>query len=122
MGWSLIPWYTITDDFDKDFGVDEWHGTNAFIRNGDRVFRTYFVNNRGDEAMGGTWAYLDITALGRQEKWEDSPEGHPQTAPYDWWIWHDQPRRADFATVDENRMVDPRSHRPLQCSVGLGPS
>jgi len=95
MGWELIPWYTITDDFDKDFGVDEWHGTNAFIRDGDRVFRTYFINNRGDEAMGGTWAYLDITALGRQEKWEDSPEGYPQTAPYDWWIWHDQPRRTD---------------------------
>jgi predicted dithiol-disulfide oxidoreductase (DUF899 family) len=93
MGWELIPWYGITDDFDKDFGVDEWHGTNAFIRDGDRVFRTYFLNNRGDEAMGGTWAYLDITALGRQEKWEDSPEGYPQTDPYDWWIWHDQPRR-----------------------------
>jgi predicted dithiol-disulfide oxidoreductase (DUF899 family) len=45
-----------------------------FIRDGDRVFRTYFINNRGDEAMGGTWACLDITALGRQEKWEDSPE------------------------------------------------
>jgi predicted dithiol-disulfide oxidoreductase (DUF899 family) len=95
MGWELIPWYTITDDFDKDFGVDEWHGTNAFIRDGDRVFRTYFINNRGDEAMGGTWAYLDITAFGRQEKWEDSPEGYPQTAPYDWWIWHDQPRPTD---------------------------
>jgi predicted dithiol-disulfide oxidoreductase (DUF899 family) len=93
MGWELIPWYAITDDFDKDFGVDEWHGTNAFIRDGDRVFRTYFINNRGDEAMGGTWAYLDITALGRQEKWEDSPEGYPQTAPYKWWIWHDQPSR-----------------------------
>ena len=52
MGWQLIPWYTITDGFDKDFGVDEWHGTNAFIRDGDRVFRTYFINNRGDEADG----------------------------------------------------------------------
>jgi predicted dithiol-disulfide oxidoreductase (DUF899 family) len=94
MGWEKIPWFTTTDDFDKDFGVDEWHGTNAFIRDGDRVFRTYFINGRGDEAMGGTWAYLDITALGRQEKWEDSPEGYPQTEPYDWWIWNDQtPRR-----------------------------
>src|SRR5829696_9207932 len=36
MGWEHIPWYTITDDFDKDFGVDEWHGTSAFIRDGDR--------------------------------------------------------------------------------------
>jgi predicted dithiol-disulfide oxidoreductase (DUF899 family) len=89
MGWQM-PWYTITDDFDADLGVDEWHGTNAFIRDGDRVFRTYFVNSRGDEAMGGTWSYLDITALGRQETWEDSPEGYPQTSPYEWWNWHDE--------------------------------
>ena len=50
-GLELIPWYTITDDFDKDFGVDEWHGTNAFIRDGQRIYRTYFVNSRGAEAM-----------------------------------------------------------------------
>ena len=89
MGWTM-PWYTITDGFDTDFGVDEWHGTNAFIRDDDRVFRTYFINNRGDEVMGGTWSYLDLTALGRQEEWEDSPEGYPQTPPYEWWIWHDE--------------------------------
>ncbi len=34
MDWQM-PWYTITDDFDADFAVDEWHGTNAFIREGD---------------------------------------------------------------------------------------
>jgi predicted dithiol-disulfide oxidoreductase (DUF899 family) len=90
MGWQFIPWYTITDGFDKDFGVDEWHGTNAFIRKGDRVFRTYFINSRGDEQMGNTWNYLDITALGRQEEWEDSPKGYPQTVPYEWWNWHDE--------------------------------
>jgi predicted dithiol-disulfide oxidoreductase (DUF899 family) len=89
MGWTF-PWYTISDSFDADFGVDEWHGTNAFIRDGDRVFRTYFVNDRGDEAMGSTWSYLDITALGRQEAWEDSPEGYPQSEPYAWWNWHDE--------------------------------
>jgi predicted dithiol-disulfide oxidoreductase (DUF899 family) len=88
MGWTQ-PWYTITDSFDKDFGVDEWHGTNAFFREGDDVYRTYFVNNRGDEALGSTWSYLDLTALGRQEQWEDSPEGYPQTPPYEWWHWHD---------------------------------
>src|SRR4051794_30608739 len=89
MGWEHLPWYTLTDDFDADFGVDEWHGTNAFLRDGDRVYRTYFINSRGDEAMGSTWSYLDITALGRQEAWEDSPEGYPQTAPYEWWDLHD---------------------------------
>ena len=90
MGWELIPWYTLKDGFDADFGVDEWHGTNAFVRDGDSVFRTYFINDRGDEAMGSTWSYLDITALGRQEEWEDSPEGYPQTAPYQWWRLHDE--------------------------------
>jgi len=89
MGWEM-PWYTMTDGFDADFGVDEWHGTNAFIRDGDRVFRTYFISSRGDETMGSTWSYLDITALGRQEEWEDSPEGYPQTPPYQWWHWHDE--------------------------------
>lgn len=89
MGWTM-PWYTITDTFDADFGVDEWHGTNAFIRDNNRMFRTYFINSRGDEQMGSTWNFLDITALGRQEEWEDSPEGYPQTPPYTWWNWHDQ--------------------------------
>ena len=90
MGWEEIPWYTLTDDFDADFGVDEWHGTNAFVRDGEQIYRTYFVNGRGDEAMGSTWNYLDITALGRQEEWEDSPEGYPQTPPYRWWNLHDE--------------------------------
>ncbi len=90
MGWD-VPWYTITSDFDVDFGVDEWHGTNAFLRDGDgRILRTYFINNRGDEAMGSTWSYLDLSALGRQEEWEDSPEGYPQTPPYQWWHRHDE--------------------------------
>ena len=89
MGWEHIPWYTIVDDFDVDLGVDEWHGTNAFIRDGDRIFRTYFIDGRGDEAFVTTWSYLDMTALGRQEDWEDSPNGAPQTPPYTWWKWND---------------------------------
>ncbi|MEU2036679.1 DUF899 domain-containing protein [Nocardia amamiensis] len=114
MGWEM-PWYTITDDFDADFGVDEWHGTNAFIRDGDRVFRTYFINNRGDEALGTTWSYLDMTALGRQEQWEDSPEGYPQTPPYEWWDWHDAYGRHTpsrwFGDPDPDNPDDPRPPR-----------
>ena len=63
MGWE-IPWYTMTDSFDKDFGVDEWHGHNVFFRDGERVFRTYFINNRGDEAMG-TICRLDVRRPGK---------------------------------------------------------
>src|SRR5215472_13748473 len=47
MGWDM-PWYTITDSFDVDFGVDQWHGHNVFFRDGDKIFRTYFINSRGD--------------------------------------------------------------------------
>ena len=92
MGWEHIPWVTITDGWDADFGVSEWHGHNAFIREEDRIFRTYFINWRGDEAMGTVWSYLDMTALGRQEVWEDSPQGYPQSPPYKWWSWHDSYR------------------------------
>ncbi len=102
MGWEM-PWYTMTDSFDVDFGVDQWHGHNVFFRDGDKVFRTYFINSRGDEAMGSTWSYLDITPLGRQETWEDSPEGYPQTAPYKWWNWHDN---YDAEAAPDARWVD----------------
>ena len=91
-GWGHIPWYEIPDDseFDSDFDVREWHGTNAFYRDDTGIYRTYFIDARGDEQMGGTWDYLDMTALGRQEEWEDSPEGYPQTPPYQWWNFHDE--------------------------------
>jgi predicted dithiol-disulfide oxidoreductase (DUF899 family) len=103
MGWET-PWYTITDGFDADMGVDEWHGTNAFFRDDDgRIFRTYFVDKRGDEALGSAWSYLDITALGRQEIWEDSPQGYPQTQAYVWWNRHDE---YDNATDFEAALSD----------------
>jgi Bacterial protein of unknown function (DUF899) len=117
MDWKM-PWYSITDSFDTDFGVDEWHGTNAFIRDGDKVFRTYFVNNRGDEQMGSTWNYLDITALGRQEEWEDSPEGYPQTPPYKWWNWHDEYGRHLVISVVERRRSRSRSARSVRRAEG----
>ena len=54
MGWEVIPWYTLTDDFDADFGVDEWHGTNAFFRDAeDRIFRTYFCRQPRRRGDGG---------------------------------------------------------------------
>jgi Bacterial protein of unknown function (DUF899) len=65
MGWAM-PWYTITDSFDADSSVDEWHGHNVIFRGSDKVYRTYFINWRGDESMGTTWSYLDVTPLGRQ--------------------------------------------------------
>ena len=97
MGWT-VPWFTTTDDFSEDFGVADYFGLNVFLRDGDRVFRTYFTNGRAAEAIGSVWSFLDLTPLGRQETWEDSPEGYPQDPPYSWWRLHDE---YDDATREE---------------------
>jgi predicted dithiol-disulfide oxidoreductase (DUF899 family) len=93
MGWQM-PWVSSYDsDFNDDFemtkGDDECSGTSVFITDGTDVFRTYFTTGRGDELHGSVWSLLDLTPYGRQEKWEDSPEGWPQSEPYDWWKLHD---------------------------------
>ena len=118
MGWHRIPWFTILPQpdgsaFDTDFGVHEWHGHNAFVHDGDQIYRTYFISGRGDEAMGNTWSYLDMTALGRQEDWEDSPDGYPQTPPYEWWDWHDEyGRHAPARWFGDPDPDDPNDPRP----------
>ena len=94
MGWT-IPWFSSAgNDFNRDFGVTtdegETFGLSVFLRDGDDVFRTYFTNGRGVEALGSVWTFLDLTPLGRQEEWEDSPAGRPQTPPYAWWRRHDE--------------------------------
>jgi uncharacterized protein with LGFP repeats len=55
--------------------------------------------------MGTVWSYLDITPLGRQETWEDSPEGYPQTPPYKWRNWHDNLRCRAFAKSKVGRGI-----------------
>jgi predicted dithiol-disulfide oxidoreductase (DUF899 family) len=92
MGWDL-PWLSTGDDFSKDFGVEEHFGLNVFVRDGDQVFRTYFTTGRSVDAIGNVWSLLDITPFGRQEEWEDSPTGYPQTPPYVWWRLHDEYQR-----------------------------
>jgi predicted dithiol-disulfide oxidoreductase (DUF899 family) len=90
MGWT-IPWYSLAgNDFNADSGVTTGFGLSVFLRDGTSVFRTYFTSGRGVEALGSSWTFLDLTPLGRQEDWEDSPEGYPQTPPYGWWRRHDE--------------------------------
>jgi predicted dithiol-disulfide oxidoreductase (DUF899 family) len=121
MGWTM-PWYTITDSFDADFGVDEWAGTNAFIRDGRRVFRTYFITARGGEPLGNTWGYLDMTALGRQESWEDSPPGHPQGPPYEWWRRHNEYDNAPAAPASRAPAPVGGRHRGQGRALPVTPS
>jgi predicted dithiol-disulfide oxidoreductase (DUF899 family) len=94
MGWRL-PWYSSSgSDFNADFGLTtedgETFGLSVFLRDGDSVYRSYFTDGRGVEALGSSWTFLDLTPLGRQESWEDSPDGWPHTPPYEWWRRHDE--------------------------------
>jgi predicted dithiol-disulfide oxidoreductase (DUF899 family) len=93
MAWN-IPWLSSHGtDFNRDFGLTdqgETFGLSVFLRDGDKIYRSYFTTSRGVEALGPTWTFLDLTPLGRQESWEDSPAGYPQTPPYEWWRRHDE--------------------------------
>ena len=81
MGWA-IPWYSCEgSEFNADMGVTsergDTFGLSVFLRDGESVFRTYFTSGRGVEALGSMWTVLDLTPLGRQETWEDSPPRWP---------------------------------------------
>ena len=110
MSWT-VPWYSsFGSDFNVDFGVSpespqpteyqdgESFGLSVFLRDGDRVYRTYFTSGRGVEGLGSNWTFLDLTPLGRQEEWEESPAGYPQTPPYQWWRRHDEYEDARVGT------------------------
>ncbi|QDU93923.1 DUF899 family protein [Lignipirellula cremea] len=94
MGWQL-PWYSSAGtSFNEDFGVTtpqgETHGLSIFLRDGDDIYQTYHSSERGVETLLGNFTLLDMTPWGRQESWEDSPAGWPQTEPYSWWRRHDE--------------------------------
>jgi predicted dithiol-disulfide oxidoreductase (DUF899 family) len=94
MGWDL-PWYSSADsDFNDAMGAtvegEEHHGLSVFMRVDDAVYRTYYTTDRGIEHLGSHWTYLDLTPFGRQEFWEDSPDGWPQSEPYAWQRRHDE--------------------------------
>jgi predicted dithiol-disulfide oxidoreductase (DUF899 family) len=94
MSWD-VPWFSSEDtDFNQDFGVTTERGErfalSVFVRDGDEVFCTYVTSGRGVEALGSVWTFLDLTPLGRQETWEDTPPGRPQGEPYTWWRAHDE--------------------------------
>jgi len=79
MGWDM-PWYSAHASLDallagRQIGL--FHLV-CYLRDGDRVFETYWTTRRGVEAMDHSYALMDLTAYGRREAWEDSPSGWPQ--------------------------------------------
>ena len=92
MGWTDVPWYTIcTERFSADFGVDEWFGLNVFLRDGDDVYRTYFLQHgEAVQSIGSVWSLMSLTPYGGQSKEEDVPEGWPQAPQSFWYRRHDE--------------------------------
>ena len=104
-GWSSFPWYSsFGSEFNYDYGVTldterslvdynyrpipealgdeqtaELPGFSCFLREGDEIFHTYSTYGRGTDILVGTYSLLDLTALGRQEDWEE-PKGRVETA------------------------------------------
>ena len=80
MGWDL-PWYSAQDSLDVLLGAPKRPGMMhlvCYVRDGGRVFETYWTTLRGVETMDNNYALMDLTVYGRQEAWEDSPPGWPQ--------------------------------------------
>ena len=79
MGWD-VPWYSVQDSAsallaDREVGM---FYLVCYLRQGNRVFETYWTNGRGVEVLSPSYGLLDRTVYGRQETWEDSPAGWPQ--------------------------------------------
>ncbi|SHN47631.1 DUF899 domain-containing protein [Cryptosporangium aurantiacum] len=84
MSWTA-PWYSShPSDFNDDLGLDGGFGLSVLLRDGDEVFRTYFTRGRGVDRLRLDFNLLDLTPYGRQEAWEDSPAGWPQTPTMQW--------------------------------------
>jgi len=93
MCWRL-PWVSSeSSTFNEDLGAtvdgEERQAISVFLRDGIRVFHTWSTFARGEEPFMVVFDLLDLTPFGRQETWEDSPQGWPQRPPYEWMRLHD---------------------------------
>jgi predicted dithiol-disulfide oxidoreductase (DUF899 family) len=77
MGWD-VPWYSAAESIDVLMAGRGPFMLACYLRQGERVFETYWTTGRGVEVMDQTYGLLDRTVYGRQEPWEDSPAGRPQ--------------------------------------------
>ncbi len=92
MGWTDVPWYTIRSErFSADFGVDEWFGFIVFLRDGNDVYRTYFLQHGAMvQWIGSLWSLWSLTPYGGQSDDEDLPEGWPRAPGSFWFRRHDE--------------------------------
>lgn len=78
MDWPT-PWYSVPERSVQRLVADRHFGILvSYLRDDDAVFETYWTTGRGNEPMAPSYGLLDMTIFGRQELWEDSPDGWPQ--------------------------------------------
>ncbi|GAB20355.1 hypothetical protein GOEFS_114_00070 [Gordonia effusa NBRC 100432] len=85
---NMMTWYSTADSpFGADVGAPHHAGfaINVFLRNGSDVYRTWHTTGRGTEQLGHSFGLIDVLPYGRQEEWQDSPEGWPQSPTYSRW-------------------------------------
>jgi predicted dithiol-disulfide oxidoreductase (DUF899 family) len=85
---NKMTWYsTAHSSFGADMGAPPEGGfqVNVFLRDGDTVYRTYNTQGRGTEQLGHVFGLIDLLPYGRQEEWQDSPDGWPQSPTYSHW-------------------------------------
>jgi predicted dithiol-disulfide oxidoreductase (DUF899 family) len=85
---NQMTWYsTANSSFGTDVGAppNGGFGVNVFLRDGDNVYRTWHTNGRGTEQLSHTFPLIDLLPYGRQEEWQDSPDGWPQSPTYSRW-------------------------------------
>ncbi len=88
-GWSLPFYSSHGSEFNDDLGLT-YFGLSVLLRDGDQVFRTYCTTARGVDRLRTDFNLLDLTPYGRQEAWEDSPQGWPQDPTMSWIRLHDE--------------------------------
>lgn len=76
--------------FSADCGAGQYFGLSAFLKTPDGIHQTYFATGRAGDRIRFDFNMMDLAPYGRSETWEDSPEGWPQTPPYEWWRPRDQ--------------------------------
>src|SRR5690348_12061457 len=85
---NKMTWYSTADSpFGADVDAPPGGGFafNVFLRDGDTVYRTWHTNGRGTEQLSYAFALIDLLPYGRQEEWQDSPGGWPQSPTYSRW-------------------------------------
>ena len=94
---NQMSWYsTANSSFgdDVDAPSDGGFAVNVFLREGDRVYRTWHTNGRGTEQLSHSFALIDLLPYGRQEEWQDSPDDWPQSPTYSRWAGSQDVARA----------------------------